>query len=173
MKRAGFTLIEMMVAIAIFALIVIFLYKSYNTLRVSNQKYTKISQEMERLWHIKKMLYLDFALVIDNVRILHQQRNEDVVLLQTSNSIHNRINPYVAYVVKEGTLYRIESLQKLTYPFGADTTGDVDAITPIKRFRVYKALKKEYGAVVTYYLLDIVRENGEKILYKIRRLNQS
>jgi len=58
MKRAAFTLIEMMIAITIFSLIVVFLYKSYDALKSSNQKYTKITKEMQHAWRIKKMLYL-------------------------------------------------------------------------------------------------------------------
>ena len=173
MRRAAFTLIEMMIAIVIFSLIVVFLYKSYDALKRSNQKYTKISKEMRHLWRIKKMLYLDFALVLhSDVSVLNQEKNEDVVLLQTSNSLHNRFYPYVAYVVKEGVLYRLESLRKLSYPFDAETTADVDEIAKVKRFRIYKALKKEGSNAVAYYLIDMKLADGERILYKVRALNE-
>ncbi len=173
MKRGAFTLIEMMIAITIFALIVVFLYKSYDSLKRSNEKYTKITNQMQRNWRIKKMFFLDFSLIIkSDISVLNQEKNEDVVILQTSNSIHNRTNPYVAYVVKDGVLYRLESLQKLTYPFGADVVGDVDEIGKVKRFRIYKALKKEEQHAVTYYLIDVKFANDERILYKVRALNE-
>ena len=173
MRRAGFTLIEMMIAIVIFSLIVVFLYKSYDALKQSNQKYTTMTRQMEHLWRIKRMFYLDFALSLkSDVNVLNQEKNEDVVLLQTSNSIHNRIYPYVAYVVKEGVLYRLESLHKLSYPFDAETTADVDKIAKVKRFRIYKALKKEGSSAVGYYLIDIKLKDGKRILYKVRALNE-
>ena len=173
MRRAAFTLIEMMIAIVIFSLIVVFLYKSYDALKQSNQKYTVMTKEMERLWRIKKMLYLDFALSLQSdVSVLNQEKNEDVVLLQTSNSLHNRFYPYVAYVVKDGVLYRLESLRKLTYPFDAETTADVDEVAKVTNFRLYKALKKEDSNAVAYYLIDIKLADGKRILYKVRALNE-
>ncbi len=172
--RKAFTLIEMMIAIVIFSVMVIFLYRSYGSLERSNAKYEKIEKGMERFFKVKKTLFLDFSLAVENnITILNQDRNEDVVFVHTSNSLHNRFDPYVAYVVKEGVLYRIESLRPFReYPFGADTFGDVDKVASIKRFRVYKALKKENGNIVTLYLIDAVLKNGKKILYKVRRLNQ-
>ena len=71
--RRSFTLIEMMIAIVIFSLIVVFLYKSYDALKRSNEKFTQISKEMDRLWRIKRMLYLDFALALrSDVSVLNQ-----------------------------------------------------------------------------------------------------
>ena len=172
--RRAFTLIEMMIAIVIFSLVVLFLYKSYDALRESDRKYTSITKEMQHLWRIKKMLYLDFALLLkSDVSVLHQETNEDVVLLQTSNSLHNRFYPYVAYVVKEGTLYRLESLRKLSYPFDAQTTADVDEIGEVKRFRIYKALKKENESAAAYYLIDIKLADNRRILYKVRAFNEN
>lgn len=174
MKRRAFTLIEMMIAIVIFSLVVVLLYKSYDSLKRSNTKQAQINQKMQRLWQIKKLLYLDFTLALQSdVSVLSQEKNEDVVILQTSNSIHNRTNPYVAYVIKDETLYRIESLRKLTYPFDADVTGDVDEIGKVKRFRIYKALKKERENIVQYYLIDIKFQTGETILYKVAAFNQT
>ena len=93
-------------------------------------------------------------------------------MLQSSNSLHNRFYPFVAYLVKEGTLYRLESLRKLSYPFDAQTSADVDEVGKVKRFRIYKALKKESNQAVGYYLVDIEFADGERILYKIRSLNE-
>ncbi len=172
--RKAFTLIEMMIAIVVFSVIVVFLYKSYDTLKLSNMKYLRISKDMQRLWRIKKMLFLDFALSLkSDVSVLNQEKNEDVVLLQTSNSLHNRFYPYIAYIVKDGTLYRLESLYKLTYPLDADTRADIDEIAKVKRFRIYKALKKEAEHTVTYYLIDMKLENGEEMLYKVRAFNEA
>lgn len=171
--RRAFTLIEMMIAIVIFSLIVVFLYKSYDVLRQSDRKYTAITKQMQHLWRIKKMLYLDFALLLkSDVNVLHQETNEDVVLLQSSNSLHGRFYPYIAYVVKEGVLYRLESLRKLTYPFDAEVSADVDMVAKVKRFRVYKALKKENESTVAYYLVDLHLADGKRILYKVRAFNE-
>lgn len=172
--RRAFTLIEMMVSITIFSLVVLLLYRSYASLERSNAKYHQKERYIEHLFRIKRMFYLDFSLVLDeNLSVLPQQNGRDVVLLQTSNSLHDRIDPYVAYVVKNETLYRIESLQPLkSYPFGADVGGDVDEVAKVRRFRVYKALKKENNATRSLFLIDCVTREGEHILYKIAALNQ-
>ena len=171
--RRAFTLIEMMIAIVIFSLIVIFLYKSYDSLKRSSAKYVSMTHDMQRLWRIKKMLYLDFALSLQSdISVLSQETNEDAVLLQTSNSLHGRFHPYVAYIVKEGTLYRLESLRKLVYPLDTETIGDVDEIAKVERFRIYKAFKKESKHPVSYYLIDIKLAKGGRILYKVRALNE-
>jgi len=171
MKKA-FTLIEMMIAISIFAIVSLFLYKSYYSLNQSNLKYEELLKKSEKFNKIKKTIYLDFTLALSSdISILNQEKIEDVVLFQTTNSIHNRINPYVGYIIKDKTLYRIESLNKLTYPLDAELDADVDKIAKVKRFRVYKALKKINSFSKTLYLVDIIFENGNRILYKIDSLN--
>ena len=173
--KKGFTLIEMMVAIAIFSLVVIMLYRSYDSLQKNSSKYREKQEKMQRLWRLKKTIFLDFSLVLNGeAAVLHQDRNRDILYLHTSNSVHDRINPYVAYVFKGERLYRLESLHDYgPYPFGSDIDADVDMIAKIKKFRIYKALAKQNKQIVTYFLVDISLQSGEEILYKIKALNQS
>jgi prepilin-type N-terminal cleavage/methylation domain-containing protein len=173
--RKGFTLIEMMIAVTILAIIMMFLYKSYASLNVSNKKYNDIYNDIKKVIKVKKVVYLDFSLSLDkNINILNQEKNEDAVFLQTSNSIHNRINPYVAYVVKDKKLYRLESLNRFkTYPLDVEIKADVDELGEVERFRVYKATKKDANVTTNLYLVDIkFKDDKEDILYKIKALNQ-
>ena len=171
--KKGFTLIEMMISISILSIIMIFLYQAYSDLNKSNQKYKTIVAKIDKNIKIKKVVYLDFLLSLtNNVYIQNQDVDEDIVILQTTNSIHNNINPYVSYIVKDNKLYRIESLIKPTIPFGVDLKGVVDYIEEVNRFRVYKALKKDNNNTKTLYLIDIDFKNIDDILYKITSLNQ-
>ncbi len=172
--RKAFTLIEMMIAIAVFSLVVIFLYQSYASLNRSNRKYGELSKRYETMQKIRQTIYLDFSLVLDeDIAVYEEDVSHDVVFIHTSNSIHNRVHPYVAYITKDGVLYRMESLRKFRdYPLEADRIGDVDVLGEIKRFRVYAALKKDGNNTKQLYLVDTRFKNGESILYKIAGLNQ-
>ena len=169
--RKAFTLIELMIAITILAIIMTFLYKSYADLNLSNKHYEKISNDISKTTKIKKIIYLDIALSFPKtIKIINEDKDKDVLFLQTTNSIHKRFNPYVAYILKDEKLYRIESLKPfVNYPLDATTTGDVDFIAKTKRFRIYKS-KKENNTTSSF-LLNLKFDNNDEILYKIKPLN--
>ena len=77
--------------------------------------------------------------------------------------------PYIAYIVKDEKLYRLESLTKLsTYEVSVDSEFDIDYIGEVKGFRVYKSsnAKKES------YLLHVDFKELEDILFKVNVLNE-
>jgi prepilin-type N-terminal cleavage/methylation domain-containing protein len=168
--RKAFTLIELMVSIAILSIIMIFLYKSYAELNLSNKIYSKKIEEIQKIELIKKVIYLDFTLSkYKSVNIINQEKVEDTVLFETTNSIHNRINPYVAYIVKDKKLYRLESLKPLLeYPLVADSEFVSDFLGEVKSFRVYKAA--DPGKEKYLVAIDFEAEND--ILLKIKALNE-
>ncbi|MEA2073464.1 MAG: prepilin-type N-terminal cleavage/methylation domain-containing protein [Campylobacterota bacterium] len=173
--RKAFTLIELLISIVILSIVMLFLYKSYAGLNKSNQVFEEEIQKVSKIELLKKVIYLDFSMAqqLDansTVKILNQEKDEDVVFLQTSNSIHERINPYVAYLVKEDKLYRLESLNEFReYPLGSDSEFVVDELGSVKSFRVYKSndSKKEL------YLIHIDFKEKSEILLKVKVLNAS
>ncbi len=171
--KKGFTLIEMMIAITIFSMVALFLYKSYANVNEQNKKYEHLLQKMAYFEKLKKMVYLDFTLSLENnITIFHEDTTQDSVFFQTSNSIHDRINPFVAYFVKDGILYRMETLQKNSYHHLGNAIGDIEMLGKVKSFRVYKALKKEKTNTIRHlYLIDIKFLHKE-ILYKLIGRNQ-
>jgi len=168
--RKAFTLIELMISIAILSIIMIFLYKSYAELNLSNKIYTKKLEEIKKIELIKKVIYLDFSLSkYKDVNITHQDKIEDTVFFQTTHSIHNRINPYVAYIVKDKKLYRLESLKPIVeYPLVADSEFISDFLGEVKSFRVYSATDPTKAK----YLVEIDFEIENDILLKIKPLNE-
>lgn len=159
----AFTLLEMLIAIVIFTLISIFLYRSLSTVNSTNRFY---GQQLNRISYEQKLLktlYLDLSMaVIRSVFIINQDKDTDVVLMQTSHSVHQRILPYVGYVVRNKKLYRIESSDKLAYPFNEETEMVVDEVGEIEHFRLY--------ASKTHFLLDYSSNEDPKLM-KIRGLN--
>jgi len=167
--RKAFTLIELLISIVILSILMLFLYKSYASLNRSNDTLAQQTQKIKREELLKKTIYLDFTVAFaPTIRILNQSKTEDVVFLQSPHSVHDRINPYIAYLVKDKTLYRLESFKPFTeYPLVADSEFVADALGKVKIFRVYKSkdAKKEV------YLLHIMfAKEGETVL-KVKVFN--
>ena len=168
--RKAFTLIELMISIVILTILMLFLYKSYASLNKSNSLLSKEVQKISKVELLKEVIFKDFSVARvhdvnrSSITILNQSKKEDVVFFETSNSIHQRINPYVAYIVKEKTLYRLESLKPFKeYPLVADSEFVADELGKVKIFRVYKSK----DAKKSTYLFHALFENSQEILLKI------
>lgn len=170
LARSGFTLIELMVSISILSVMMIFLYQSYSSVNSSNKNLKNEIRGITDTQKLKKVIYLDFSLALHkSVKILNQDTKEDVVFFQSSNSMHKRYEPYIAYIVKEDKLYRLESLKEFQeYPLAIDSEFDVDYLGEVDSFRVYKSTndKKEL------YLVHTEFKNFEDILLKVKVLNE-
>ena len=167
--RKAFTLIELLISIMILTILMLFLYKSYAGLNRSNQILAQEIEKLQTVQLVKKAFYMDFTLALNSsIVILKQNTKEDVVYLQTSSSLHKRINPYVAYVVKDKILYRLESLHRFKeYPMGADADFEADKIGKVKIFRVYAS----NDGSKSLYLFHVIFEDKEEILLKVKVLN--
>ena len=170
MRRKAFTLIELLISVSILSIMMIFLYKSYASLNSSNKFYKNELNSINNIMKKKKVIFLDFSLSLyKSVNILNQDTKIDIVFFQSSNSIHKRYNPYIAYIAKENKLYRLESLQKFKeYPLTQDSDFVADYLGEINRFRVYKSKEEKKET----YLIDINFKNEDNILLKVKVLNQ-
>jgi len=168
--RKAFTLIELMISIVILTILMLFLYKSYSALNKSNSLLLEQVQKISQVELLKEVIYKDFSVArredtnISSVLILNQSKKEDVVFFQTTNSIHQRVNPYIAYIVKDKRLYRLESLKPFKeYPLVADSEFVVDELGEVKIFRVYKSKDVQKST----YLFHALFENSQEILLKV------
>ena len=168
--KKAFTLIELMVSIMILSIMMIFLYKSYASLNISNSILQTELKSTLYIQKIKKTILLDISLALANsVRIENREKNEDTVFFQTSNSLHKRFNPYIVYIVKNKKLYRVESLKNInTYEFPVNSEFDADILGEVNSFRVYKSKQKNKEI----YLFDIKFEKFDSILLKVKVLNE-
>ena len=166
MRRSAFTLIELLISVLILSILMLFLYKSYDALNRSNATLNGAVQKLSKELLIKKCIYLDLTTAFgDSINILQQNPQKDILFLQTNNSLHNRINPYVGYIVKDKILYRIESLKPLKeYPLGVDSEFIVDQLAKIEIFRIYKSKNIKESLFLVYILFEDKRE----LLLKIK-----
>jgi len=174
--RKAFTLIELLISIVILTILMLFLYKSYAALNRSNVVISKEIKKLQTIQLIKQTLYMDFTLALkqlapkDIVVILNQDKKNDVVYFQSSHSLHKRINPYIAYIMQDKKLYRLESLKPFKkYPMDADIEFVSDYLAEVKSFRVYASQGKEKNL----YLLHVEFSAKEELILKVKVLNAS
>ncbi|MBD3823333.1 MAG: prepilin-type N-terminal cleavage/methylation domain-containing protein [Epsilonproteobacteria bacterium] len=172
MRRGAFTLIEMMVSITILSIMLIFLYKSYAELGSSNAYFKEKSMKLATIEAKKEALFLDITLShAKSIAIHNQDRVSDVVFMQSSNTLYNNINPYIAYIKKGEKLYRLESHRAFKeYPLSSDSDFFAESMGEVKRFRLYK--KSVDANSSEEYLLDVELRGEEPFLYKLKPLNE-
>ncbi len=169
MKRRAFTLIELLVSITILSIIMVFLYKTYDMINRSNTIIKNQSEKIIDIQKIKKVIYMDFLLAQKkSIHIKNIEKGKDFVTMQSSNSIHQRYNPYITYILKEDKLYRLESLEAIKeYNIEANAQFDIDKIGDVTTFKVYKSTIKDENS----YLINIIFKNLDEILLKVKSLN--
>ena len=169
MKKNAFTLIELLVSITILSIVMLFLYKSYADLNKTNKSYEKEVLKLQHTSRIKQVFYLDLLVASKGTLIvLHQDAKFDFVSFTTEHSLHRLIKPYVAYIVKENTLYRLESNQVIkSTEISREQPFIIDKIGSVKKFKLYTSLSKEEGIVV----LEADFKDTASVVLKIKTLN--
>ena len=170
-KRA-FTLIEMLISVAIFSVMALYLYKSYAELNISNKALSENKEELSEAMRVKKRLYIDFLTAIKgSIQVIAQDREHDIVFMQTPHSLYGRIHPYVAYIAKDKKLYRLESLMPFSeFPLSTDSDFKAEFLGDIDSFRTY--IKSGGEDQKQEYLLYLKFKDQEPIIYKVAGLNE-
>jgi len=168
MKKA-FTLIELMVSISILSILMLFLYKSYADLNRNNNVYHEAVKKLHKTEQIHKVLYLDLMLASKKHFISQKiDKSYDFISFMTRNSLHKRINPYVAYLVKDDTLYRLESRKQIkSTNIARDIAFDIDKIGEVKKVKLYIGQDTEKRLT----LLHIIFVDQPPLLLKNKILN--
>jgi prepilin-type N-terminal cleavage/methylation domain-containing protein len=153
-KRA-FTLIEVVISIAIFSIMAVYMYQAINTMQKSNDINSLRYEEDIKEQKILKLFYNDLFLKTDIYAFSNITNSDefDIFYLHTRNSIHAMINPYVAYFVKDNSLFRIESKERESIPLTYDS---------VERVRVDKLMDN-----VTLFRIN-ENKNSYLVSYKIK-----
>ncbi len=118
MSRRGFTLIELMVSIALTVIVVLFLYKALSNQEIAN----KILQKNAQAVQDKALLYELFLRDLAQAKSIKIEplfnKNYRILYLTTTNSLHQIPTAHVAYFVHEQnrTLVRLESAYPIKLP---------------------------------------------------------
>lgn len=142
--RRAFTLIELMIAITLTALLLTLLYNASDSIKKGAEHYLDKEQNLiknsQKIYRLLLMDILDSDL--NSTLITNQDERGTNILLHTSNSLHRVENPWVLYkVTDDKELLRIESLYRPKLPLDQVTNPYifVDIIcNDTERFKIYK-----------------------------------
>ncbi len=143
MSRKAFTLIELMVSIALTVIVVLFLYKALVTQENSNKVLAKNASALHQIDQIFGLLYRDF--IESNETKIAPTFNKDynILYLSTKNSLHSVPFAHVVYYVntKDKTLVRLESAYPIKLPVDLEKIKYIFAdplVKKITKFRVFQ-----------------------------------
>ena len=110
-QRSAFTLIEVLIAIALMGIMLPVLYRSVDVLNDSNRDLYAHLQKSEAKAKAMRTLYLDIAGSDGNLSI-RKNDYDRLCIAHTTNSLYGLVSPKVCWVVlkKERTLVRIEGV---------------------------------------------------------------
>ncbi len=117
MKKA-FTLIEIIIAVFIFSIIIMYMYNVIAVASKSTSAYENMYKNDEKNQLVKKLFYNDIFNQTDpylDTKIKTKDKFS-TYFLRTNNSLHNIVSPYVAYKMIGNDLYRFESPRKFKFP---------------------------------------------------------
>ena len=143
MSRRAFTLVELMVSIALTVIVVLFLYKALVTQENSNKVLAKNASALHQIDQIFGLLYRDF--IESNETKIAPTFNKDynILYLSTKNSLHSVPFAHVVYYVntKDKTLVRLESAYPIKLPVDLEKIKYIFAdplVKKITKFRVFQ-----------------------------------
>jgi len=143
--RKGFTLVEVLISIALLSLVLLALYHSLELMRASNAQlfsYLKAAKEEKRG---VEMLYLDIAGTSGNV-VIEGDDMSRLCIEKTTNSLYGLVQPKVCWLVsnKDDTLIRTEG-GEYKLPLESESRVAVDKVLPhIELFQAFKG----QGAII-------------------------
>jgi len=142
-QKRAFTLIEVLISIALLGFIIAVLYKSLDMVRYSNQHLLSYLQESSTQIRAINTLYLDILKSDGNLTIQTEDEFSRLCVNSTQNSLYNLAFAKVCWVVaKEGNrLLRVEG-NGYTLPSSFDEPIEVDSIlVNMTKFEVLRSLE--------------------------------
>jgi len=118
MNRRAFTLMELLVSVALLAIITIFMYGAIASSKLSNEVLGRHSEKEHNRSMVFNLLYRDIFESISLEVFPTKEKRFTLVQMQTLNSIYDIAAPHVAYYVDSQTdsLMRLEAAKKIVLP---------------------------------------------------------
>lgn len=163
---SGFTLLEVLISVALFSIIILFLYQTIDINEKSNNFYEEKLTTYKNQDDLKFIIYEDILNNTNNIetnttKIIQNDKNNNTILrLRTDNTFHNPFFNNITYFLgKDGELFRVETKDYFNtenlYEVLKDSYIDI-VFSDVEKFRV---VKKENENKFTVY---IKFQNGEK-----------
>ncbi len=171
MKKSGFTLIEVLVAVTLMSIIVLFLINSSFNLQKGYDSLYKSESKSFSDYDRKELIYMDIleASQID----IDSNRKFDILTLKTKNSLYQRENCYVIYTVlqKGNKLIRLENDNNISLPVSQEEiykTGFLIVKEDLEEFKILRNEEKKKQDLLMVYIKD---KNQIPDLFEIGLIN--
>jgi prepilin-type N-terminal cleavage/methylation domain-containing protein len=158
MRRAAFTLIEVIISVTILAIISIAMIKMLSDIKLSNSTMDRQNKKIAKKEKIYKLLYTDIKNSPNtNIFIDNSDIDYSLVSMITKHSLYTRENAMLTYIVKDNILYRVESDQPFQGKFLS--SDDIDIIAKVDRFKLFqnsngsKIIDIRYGGTIINFMI--------------------
>lgn len=109
--KKSFTLLELLISITIFMIMIIFLYKTIDQTKYTNNIFSKKQESLEEINHLHNIFLEDIA-ESSTVFISTDKNKNSIVKIVTNNTFHNPSFNNVTYLIGETKKFiRIESFE--------------------------------------------------------------
>ena len=155
--KKGFTLVEVIISIAILSIMIVYMYKSIGVLKISNNLYEKHYDKDKINTMIHKTMFFDLGESL-SASVLNSSKF-DRLDLQSINSNFGIIYPYISYIVKDKALYRVESAKKIPKKITYESLNYLKyeiVLKNIEKFKVFKA-KESFLVVVDKLIFEVAK----------------
>ena len=169
-KRKAFTLIEVLISIALMGIVIVALFSSVDLLQNSNEHLLKYLKKSKKITKATKTLYSDIISSDGNISIKKDEFSR-VCMEETRNSLYALPSAKVCWVVlkKDKMLVRVEGNAYLL-PLRVDDRVEVDMIMKgVSLFDVYHekdkvlvVLQQEGKEPITFMLQGVSKPEKKK-----------
>ena len=107
--KKSFTLLELIISITLFMIIVVFLYKTLDQTKHSNNLFSNKQEVLKESNHLHNIFLEDIAEAL-NITVSYDKNKNAIVEITTSNTYHNAFFNKITYLIGASKeLIRIES----------------------------------------------------------------
>jgi len=153
-NRKAFTLLEVLISIALMGIVIVALFSSVDMMQDSNQQLAQYLEKSKKTTSATKVLYLDMIDSDGNITITKDEFSR-VCIEETRNSLYALPSAKVCWIVlkKEHTLARIEG-NAYHLPLRVEERVEIDPVmTGIEVFDVYHEKDK---------ILVLIQQQGKE-----------
>jgi len=153
-NRKAFTLLEVLISIALMGIVIVALFSSVDMMQDSNQQLAQYLEKSKKTTNATKVLYLDMINSDGNITITKDEFSR-VCIEETRNSLYALPSAKVCWIVlkKENTLARIEG-NAYHLPLRVEERVEVDPVMAgIEVFDVYHEKDK---------ILVLIQQQGKE-----------
>ncbi len=177
LNRKGFTLLEVLISIALMGIVIVALFSSVDMLQNSNENLLKYLKKSKKITKASKVLYSDLMGSDGNITIKKDEFSR-VCIEETKNSLYALPAAKVCWAVlkKNKTLVRIEG-NGYDLPVGLEERVEVDLVmTGLEIFDIYHEkdkilvlIKQEGKEPISFMLQGITKPVKKKAVKKPKK----